>query len=75
MSNGLSNFFIKPGNARSIGTLMPLNGCMNIQYRLKHCVVVVHLVLKGCTNWFMNTEFPYAPNENLWVDTFGMVVV
>ena len=79
VSDGLSNFLVKPGNTRLIGTFMPFNGCMNVQYCLKHHVVVVHLVLKRCASGVTKTEFPYVLDENLWVDifklTFEMVIV
>ena len=74
VSNGLSNFLVKPGNAGSVGTFTPFNGSMNVQYCLKHHVVVVHLVLKGFASRVTNIEFSYVLDANLWIDTFELLV-
>ena len=53
---------------------MPFKQSMIVQDCLKHHVVVVHLVLKGCSIRVTKTEFPYVLDENLQVDIFKLPV-
>ena len=73
-SNGLSNIFIEPGNLGVVRAFATFDGSMMVQCCLKHCVVVVCLIIEGWSRGFIKTEFPDIFHEGIRVDVLELPV-
>ena len=73
-SEGLGNIFIKPGNLGAVRTFATFDRSMIVRCCLKHCVVVVCLIIKGWPRRFIKTEFPDIIHEGVMVDVLELPV-
>ena len=73
-SDGLGNIFVEPENHGAVRTFAAFDRSMKVQSCLKHCVVVVCLIIKVWSRAFIKTEFPDIFHEGIRVDVLELPV-